>query len=109
MNRMVNELSFLLPLWEKVARTQSVPDEGAFSADKGFSSAEKDPSPGSQERSDLSHKGRGGPSMQRQLNLISSPLNAALRVRIRPINENGAASSSRRHRFWNYQAIRTSP
>jgi hypothetical protein len=44
---MVNELSFLLPLWEKVARTQSVPDEGSFSADEGFSSAEKDPSPGS--------------------------------------------------------------
>jgi hypothetical protein len=43
---MVNELSFLLPLWEKVARTQSVPDEGSFSADEGFSSAEKDPSPG---------------------------------------------------------------
>jgi hypothetical protein len=28
-------------------------------------SAERDPSPGSQERSDLSHKGRGGPSMRR--------------------------------------------
>ena len=27
---------FLLPLWEKVARTQSVPDEGFFSADEGF-------------------------------------------------------------------------
>jgi hypothetical protein len=62
---MFSEFTFLLPLWEKVARTQSVPDEGSFSADEGFSSAEKDPSPGSQERSDLSHKGRGGPSMRR--------------------------------------------
>jgi hypothetical protein len=42
---MVNELSFLLPLWEKVARTQSVPDEGSFSVEEGFSSAEKDPHP----------------------------------------------------------------
>jgi len=29
---------FLLPLWEKVARTKSAPDEG-------FASAEKNPSP----------------------------------------------------------------
>jgi len=83
LNRLFGELSFLLPLWEKVAigglrlpffsRTpmpcigyaQSVPDEGSLSADEGFSSAERDPSPGSQERSDLSHKGRGGPSMRR--------------------------------------------
>jgi len=80
---MFSELRSLLPLWEKVAigglqppffsRTptpcigyaQSVPDEGSFSADEGFSSAEKDPSPGSQERSDLSHNGRGGPSKRR--------------------------------------------
>jgi hypothetical protein len=47
---------FLLPLWEKVAWTQSAPDEGS-------PSAETDPSPVSNEltliRSTLSHKGRG--------------------------------------------------
>jgi hypothetical protein len=45
---------FLLPLWEKVARTKSVPDEG-------FTSAERDPSPVSHltMRATLSHKGRG--------------------------------------------------
>src|SRR5665213_4219494 len=36
--------SSLLPLWEKVARTQSAPDEGSLSADTEF--AETDPSPG---------------------------------------------------------------
>jgi len=42
----------LLPLWEKVARTQSAPDEG-------YVSAATDPSPGSLARATLSHKGRG--------------------------------------------------
>src|ERR1700732_4176657 len=58
---MFSEFPFLLPLWEKVARTQSVPDEGSFSADEGFSSAERDPSTGCRGGSDRSHKGRGGP------------------------------------------------
>src|SRR5262249_44946217 len=43
--------SSLLPLWEKVARTKSAPDEGSLSADsdspnEGYASAERDPSPG---------------------------------------------------------------
>jgi len=44
--------SSLLPLWEKVARTQSAPDEG-------FVSAERTPHPSSLREATLSHKGRG--------------------------------------------------
>src|SRR5882757_3639710 len=42
--------SSLLPLWEKVARTKSVPDEG-------FASAEAIPHPSSLREATLSHKG----------------------------------------------------
>jgi hypothetical protein len=46
--------SSLLPLWEKVARTKSVPDEGSIAA-------ERSPHPSAMLRiaSTLSHKGRG--------------------------------------------------
>jgi len=43
---------FLLPLWEKVARTKSAPDEGFFAA-------ETTPHPSSLREATLSHKGRG--------------------------------------------------
>jgi hypothetical protein len=45
-------LSSLLPLWEKVARTQSATDEG-------FVSAERTPYPSALRADTLSHKGRG--------------------------------------------------
>jgi len=84
----------LLPLWEKVAigglwppffnRTpmpcigyaKSVPDEGSASAGaKRVYRAEKDPSHLSM-RSDLSHKGRGGPPMLFHFGPVSSGLNS---------------------------------
>src|ERR1700694_5530670 len=48
--------SSLLPLWEKVARTKSVPDEGSL-----FLSIDRTPHPSAMLRiaSTLSHKGRG--------------------------------------------------
>jgi hypothetical protein len=73
---MVNELSFLLPLWEKVAigglrppffsrppmpcigYAQSVPDEESFSADEGFSSAERE-TPHPDRKSDPTSPTRG--------------------------------------------------
>jgi hypothetical protein len=50
----MRQLSSLLPLWEKVARTQSATDEGSVSA-------ERTPHPSAMLRitSTLSHKGRG--------------------------------------------------
>jgi len=52
---------FLLPLWEKVARTKSAKDEGLYPrAQRAVYRTERNPSPGSHlaMRSDLSHKGR---------------------------------------------------
>src|SRR5262245_42602459 len=64
--------SFLLPLWEKVARTKSATDEGSVSA-------ERTPHPASLREATLSHRGRGyflGRPCQRAIDHGDSVLHA---------------------------------
>src|ERR1700738_4618183 len=55
----------LLPLWEKVARTQSASDEGS-------ASAERTPHPPSLREGTLSHTGRGEEGLLTSANLVRS-------------------------------------
>jgi hypothetical protein len=57
------QLSSLLPLWEKVARTKSVPDEGALSIDRSQPLTRLEFAP--LIRATLSRKGRGEESLTR--------------------------------------------
>src|SRR6202000_3443306 len=66
---------FLLPLREKVARTQSASDEGSASTTAEGACGDK-PLTRIASQSDLSRKGRGAPSVRHQPNLISKLANA---------------------------------